>query len=206
MIQDMSASACILSYGRNLPKKDHGLRTLHFTKLDKAHDRLADALWQSAMYVSPHPWQIPDKVCDLTIENIESIRNTVDFIFCMPPSESTLYLYPHFWNEVSGWLSSEGMIIAVAADVVVNSYLQRLNKYTTYYKLQQYDYSRLTPEQQSDVNQAFALLRVDIIAWSANTLSTVNSNVCAELLTDLADLHRCLIFKKNKEFTLLGMA
>ena len=203
---EQQTSACILNYGKNLPRNDHGLNVLHYTKIDKTHDRLADVFWQTATYVSPHQWQVPDVVCDLGTQSVPGIKeNSKDFIFSMPPSDSTLYLSPHFWNEISGWLAPDGLFVAVSADMLINGYLKRLNKYTTYYKLQQYDFSRLTPSEQEDVNQGFSLFRADIIAWSANALTTVNMDLCSQLLTDSTDLHRCLVFRK-KVTSLLGMA
>lgn len=190
-------SVCILNYGRELPKAHHGFKALYYTDHDNVHNQRADTLWKTATFVSEHHWQRPDIVCDLSIGSVTPADKTYDLIFSMPPSNSLLYLYPHFWAEISKWLAPGGFFFAISEDKLINGYLcEKLNKYTTYYKLCQYMYDRMTLNEQTEISQSFELLRADIMAWSSNRLSVVR-NIYDEVVLDPTDSHRCLVFQRT---------
>ena len=194
-------NALILNYGRVLPRDDKGFSQLQYQHQDGNKDIRKTAaalkLWSTATFMSQHDFQSPDIICDPSLPQVLSV--TFDSIFTMPPSNPALYITPAFWVNMSDWLNSDGIFVAIPADDhLIDPYLTKYNKYDLLFKHQQFRYAQMTPDEKSMIDFCYSCLRTDISKLTNQQLIPITDDTLIQnhLTSANTGSYKALFFKK----------
>ena len=182
----------ILNYGKTLPKDDKGMLGLYYG-MNNDQNATADHNWRIAIYVSQYTFQQPDFILDPLVR-FSTFDNTIEQLFCMPPSDPSMNINPAFWSNIVAWLRPGGIFISIPEDDhIIDSYLVKLNRYDIFFKLKNTPYQFMSDEFKSTINYCYYLCKTDIVRLCMSKLIAEDG---AAFVTDSLLARKALVFRK----------